>query len=270
MDVFNLSRNWFNFCFENPEKIKPNHTALYFFCIEHCNRLGWKEKFGLPTGMAKEAIGIHSYKTYITTLHELIDWGFIKLIDKSKNQYSSNIITLVHFDKKRDQSLDKAMIKHGICSGKKGESTYQSIGESTYQSTGESIDSIDIPINIKPKTNKPQENYTYNLFYDFELQNSMGDEMYKEVVDYLFGRHKENNIPLAHVLKIEKQLTYEQFLKLKEKISTKVPDFRISRTLSKMNNNTKYTKNRVLLYECINTWIDNAIEYKKQGGKGVH
>uniref|UniRef100_UPI003561DB1E hypothetical protein n=1 Tax=Mariniphaga sediminis TaxID=1628158 RepID=UPI003561DB1E len=105
---YDLSRSWFNFCFENPEKVKPNHTALYFFCIEHCNRLGWKKKFGLPTTMAKEAIGVHSYNTYIKTLNDLIDFGFIKMIQKSKNQYSSNIIALSNFDKAFDRALDKA------------------------------------------------------------------------------------------------------------------------------------------------------------------
>ena len=84
MDSYTLSRNFFNWSFENPEKIKPNHIALYFFCIEHCNRLGWKGKFGLPTTMAKEAIGISSYNTYINTLNDLVDFGFIKLIEKSK------------------------------------------------------------------------------------------------------------------------------------------------------------------------------------------
>lgn len=113
MNSYDLSRNFFNWCFENPEKISPNHTALYFFCIEHCNRLGWKEKFGLPTTMAKEAIGIRSYNTYINTLNDLVEFGFIKLIEKSKNQFSSNIIALSKFNKAHDKALDKALIKHG-------------------------------------------------------------------------------------------------------------------------------------------------------------
>ena len=61
---YNLSRDWFDFCFENPEKIAPAHTAVYFFVIEHCNRLGWKPKFGLPTMMTMEAIGIKNYRTF--------------------------------------------------------------------------------------------------------------------------------------------------------------------------------------------------------------
>lgn len=132
MDVFNLSRNWFDWSFENPEKIKPNHTALYFFCIEHCNRLGWKQKFGLPTTMAKEAIGIKSYNTYVQTLNDLVMWGFIKMIEKSKNQYSSNIIALSNFNKAHDKALDKALIKHGT---KQEESTEQSISSIDIQET---------------------------------------------------------------------------------------------------------------------------------------
>jgi len=112
MNSYELSRNWFDWSFENPEKINPNHSALYFFTIEHCNRLGWKEKFGLPTTMAKESIGIRSYNTYIKTLNDLVDFGFIKLIEKSKNQYSSNIIALSNFNKATGKALDKAIIKH--------------------------------------------------------------------------------------------------------------------------------------------------------------
>lgn len=114
MDIFLLMRNFFNWSFENPEKVKPNHVALYFFCIEHCNRLGWKEKFGLPTTMAKEAIGIHSYNTYINTLKDLVDFGFIKIIEKSKNQFSSNIIAISKNNKATNKALDKALIKHDI------------------------------------------------------------------------------------------------------------------------------------------------------------
>ncbi len=112
MNSYDLSRKWFDWTFENPERINPNHTALYFFIIEHCNRLGWKQKFGLPTTMAKEAIGIRSYNTYINTLNDLVEFGFIELIEKSKNQYSSNIIALSNFDKAHDKALDKALIKH--------------------------------------------------------------------------------------------------------------------------------------------------------------
>ncbi|PSL03879.1 hypothetical protein [Cecembia rubra] len=132
MDIYRLSRSFWDFAFENPDKIKPNHCALFFFAIEHCNRLGWKEKFGLPTTMVMEAIGIKSYNTYIKTFNELVEIGLFVLHQKSKNQYSSNIIALSKFDKANDKALDKALIKHGT---KQRESTEQSIDSIDIQYT---------------------------------------------------------------------------------------------------------------------------------------
>lgn len=139
MNGYELSRVWFDWCFVNPEKIKPNHSALYFFAIEHCNRLGWKEKFGLPTSMAMEALGMKSYNTYKDTLTDLVEWGFIKMVEKSKNQYSANIVALSNFNKAVNKALDKALLKHA---------SKQS------ESTDESIDSIDKPLtnNLEPLT----------------------------------------------------------------------------------------------------------------------
>lgn len=112
MDVFSLSRNWFEFCFNNPEKIKPGHSAVYFFAIEHCNRLGWKDKFGFPSQMVMEAVGIKNWRTYSAILKELVGFGFIEMIEISKNQYSSNIIAIVKNTKAHTKALDKALQKH--------------------------------------------------------------------------------------------------------------------------------------------------------------
>lgn len=120
---YELSRTFFDWSFANPDLVRPNHIALYFFCIEHNNRLGWKEKFGLPTTMTMEAIGIKSYNTYISTFNDLVKWGFVKLIEKSKNQYSANVIGLSKNNKAITKALDKALIKHGT---KQSESTEQS------------------------------------------------------------------------------------------------------------------------------------------------
>jgi hypothetical protein len=112
MNSYELSRKWFNFCFDNPEKIKPTHSAIYFFAIEHCNRLGWKEKFGFPSQMVMEAIGVKNWRTYSQALNELVEFGFIKMIEISKNQYSSNIIAIVKNTKAPTKALDKALQKH--------------------------------------------------------------------------------------------------------------------------------------------------------------
>ena len=131
LNSYELSRQWFDFSFNNPELINPTHTAIYFFAIEHCNRLGWKEKFGFPTQMAKEAIGIKSYRAYIKAFNNLVEWGFFIMIESSKNQYSANIIALNKKakanDKAQAKALDKAFTNHR---------------QKQSQSTGESKDSI--------------------------------------------------------------------------------------------------------------------------------
>ena len=116
MNGYELSRAFCNWAFENPEKIKPIHYAIYFFTIEHCNRLGWKEKFGLPSQMVMEAIGVKNWRTYSEGLNELISFGFLEMIETSKNQYSSNIVAIVNFTKASAEAstkaLDKALSKH--------------------------------------------------------------------------------------------------------------------------------------------------------------
>lgn len=137
MNGYELSRGWFDFAFENPSKITPVHGVLYLFIVEHCNRMGWKKNFGLPTTMAKEAIGVRSYNTYKNALDDLVEWGFVIMVERSKNQFSSNIVALSKFDNASDKALDKALIKHGT---KQRQST----------------DSIDKPLNQEPK-NKEQK-----------------------------------------------------------------------------------------------------------------
>lgn len=110
---YNLNRDFFDWCFENPEKIKPIHIAIYMFAIEHCNRLGWKPKFGFPTQMTMDAIGIKNWRTYIKAFNDLCEWGFFELVEKSKNQYSANVIAIVKNTKAHTKALSKASQKHG-------------------------------------------------------------------------------------------------------------------------------------------------------------
>jgi len=186
VNSYELSRKFIDFSFENPSKIKPNHYALYFFSIEHCNRLGWKKEFGLPTTMTMEAIGIRSYNTYSKTFNDLIDFGFFNIIEGSKNQYSANIIALSNFNKALDKALDKAFIKHD---------TKQV--ESTVQSTVQSICSIDKPINKEQITNI-QDVFTHESFliwfkecrnflglqYNVRRLSTMEKQLFNELKDY--------------------------------------------------------------------------------------
>lgn len=135
MNSYDLSRNFWNWAFDNPELISPNHAAIYFFAIEHCNRLGWKKKFGFPSQMTMDAIGIKKHQTYIKYFNDLVEYGFFKMIQKSKNQYSANIISLMYAMPKKGKALDKAIITHAA---------------KQTQSNGQSNSSIDKPVNKEP------------------------------------------------------------------------------------------------------------------------
>jgi uncharacterized phage protein (TIGR02220 family) len=170
VDYFKLARSFWDYAFENPEIINPNDISVYFFAIEQCNRLGWKEKYGLPSTMAMEAIGIKSYNTYIKSFNKLVDLGFFKLIQRSKNQYSSNIIALSIIDKALNKALDKALTKHLT-------KQVQSTGEST----GESSSSI-----IKQYTNIPYTNIQgdnkENTTPDFEVFMAEGKKEFSDEI----------------------------------------------------------------------------------------
>jgi len=123
MNSYQLSRQFVDWAFENPSKVSPYHYAIFFFAIEHCNRLGWKIEFGLPSHYVMEATGIKSYSAYKKYFDELVEFGFFVVKEYSKNQYTSNIIELSSKIKADSKALDKAITKHD---SKQIESTAQS------------------------------------------------------------------------------------------------------------------------------------------------
>lgn len=169
LNSYELSRAFWNWAFDNPEKVKPTHSAIYFFAVELCNRLGWKKKFGFPTTMVMEAVGIKSYGTYIKTFNELVDFGFFELIERSKNQYSSNIISLRALSK-NVKALDKALVKH----------TSKQV-QSTHQST------VSIDKQVNNITNKQINNITSEeeLFESIIENFEVNKDMAKVVIDWL-------------------------------------------------------------------------------------
>jgi hypothetical protein len=233
MNSYELSRAFFDWSFENPNKITPNHIALYFFCVEHCNRLGWKDKFGLPTTMAKEAIGIRSYNTYKKTLDELVEFGFITMVEVSKNQYSSNIIALSKFNNAHNKALDKALIKH---TSKQSESTQQSIS------------SIDKPITIKQET--------------IEHIQIISIPTYDEFSSYAF--EKETNIDFSLL-----KLKYEAWVVngWKDGKDNKIKNWKskLLQTIPHLLNKQNYTHQQKPTMRTTNEVFDNVIKRIKNG-----
>lgn len=111
MTGYDLSKAWWDFVWDNEHRIKPNHTALFFFIVEINNRLGWKEQFGITAKECMSGMGISKWQTYKQTLADLIDFGFVQLVQESKNQYQCNII-----------AIDKKSIARVIAKAKQGQS----------------------------------------------------------------------------------------------------------------------------------------------------
>jgi len=166
-NTYDLSKDWFVFVAEN-YKVKPVHTHLFFFIINKWNLLFWKKNFGLPTDHTMECLNIKSYKTYINALKDLEDFGFIKFIERSKNQNTANIIEVVKNTKANTKADDKANTKALI------KATTQSDDQSDSQST----------VSINKQYNKEQLNN----------KQLTQDEMNKQKVSQPENQtHLENN-----------------------------------------------------------------------------
>lgn len=146
---YDFTRNFFDWCFENPDLIGVNDIALFNWLIEKNNRCGWSEKFSVTATENMAACGFKTYPPYKKAFDNLIALGFIILVKKSFNQHQSNIIALSKINKATTKALDKALLKHSI-------KHVESKQESTFD--------INKQINKKQETIKPLNNY--QLFID--------------------------------------------------------------------------------------------------------
>lgn len=117
--------------------------------------------------MAMDAIGIKKHETYIRYFNDIVEWGFFRLVQKSTNQYSSNIISLVSAIPKKGKALDKAFLKH------RGKQT-QPIGESNRsiykQGTIEPLNQETIgSVSIETTPKEETENFFQNLPENIEI-----------------------------------------------------------------------------------------------------
>lgn len=109
---YDLSRNWFDFSYENTDIVTPTHSGLMMWIIEKWNRLGQIPKFGLPSSEAMTALGIKNHSTYKKAFNDLVNWGFVAIITESKNQYTANIVALSKNNKAHSKALSRHLAKH--------------------------------------------------------------------------------------------------------------------------------------------------------------
>jgi hypothetical protein len=199
MNIYDLSRAWFDFSFEKTEA-KVQHTALFMWCLELNNRLGWKKEFGLPTNDTMEGLSIGNKGTYHQALKDLQEWGFITIVKESKNQYQSCIIKINEKCRvKKATALDSALIQH---------STQHS------SSIGVGIVPIDIPIN--KLTNKP---INKGVKFNFENIEWFKDPLVnKEFIEFIKNRIELKKPPTQRSLELIVKRARDNFKSSKEVI----------------------------------------------------
>lgn len=105
---YKLSRDWFEFVLDNPDKVSGNHTALYFWIVEINNRCGWREKFSITVKECMDGMSCKHRNTYSKCFKDLIEWGFITVVVPAVNQYQCNVIALT----KNVQACKQASDRH--------------------------------------------------------------------------------------------------------------------------------------------------------------
>jgi hypothetical protein len=185
-----LTSKWFNFAAENSEKVECKHTATYLYIVEQFNKRNWVEVIGLPTDFTMTVLNIGSYKTYKKVIEDLIEFGFIKLVEKAKNQNTSNKIGLVKNTKADAKAIPKHIPKQV---------------ESEYQSTS----SIDKLLNIE--TIKLINNHAALI------DSNLSKWIKQEIEDSLPENEKESAFDLfwsKYPVKSSKANSKKKFLKL--------------------------------------------------------
>jgi hypothetical protein len=108
--MFDYFNGYWDWASNNPNKVNPTSTAIYFYILSVANELHWKESFGLSSTQIMNGVKIATYKTYKKHFDELVDSGLLKVIEPSINQYKSNVIALVKFTKaKPKQSIEQGV-----------------------------------------------------------------------------------------------------------------------------------------------------------------
>lgn len=226
MNTFNLSRLWFSFAFDNPE-VKPVHTALYFWILERGNTSGWKRIIDIQTEKSMDCLGITDWRTYKNALQFLVDNKFILWIEKSKNQYTCNRVSIASLDGEISESYKNASANYAEADAEAiVEALAEAYAEADVEAIAEALQSyINLKTNkpINPKTKKgngASAPKTKPLTKQEKFQQVVAAELETLDEEHQSFWHKFDNWytekNFKKVTKIPDQLTPLQFYKLLE------------------------------------------------------
>jgi hypothetical protein len=240
MNGYELSRVWFAYTYNHPDKFSPIDTALYFWIIEVFNRARWSEKIYLPSGQAMQHIGCKSYKAYINSFNKLEAEGFIKVVERSKNQYTANIIALVSNAKALTEASTKA-----------------TTNADTEASTEALTNASTVYKNIEHTTKniEPTKSKKNNLVMPEDIEPDVWAR-YLKLNEWL-----KTNAP--NILKIQEQITVYQY----QKLTAKMHGTELAALLIKMHNWKGIDKKNVSVYLTVLDWAKRAHNSEAQKAK---
>jgi hypothetical protein len=98
INIFEQLQSYYSFVFENQDKVRQSHTALYAFLLNQNNRNNWSEWFKCPFDLAMAGACIGSKSTYYKCLNDLQDWKLIKW-RKGENSFKAPQICILVLSK---------------------------------------------------------------------------------------------------------------------------------------------------------------------------
>lgn len=175
MDYLELSEHWFEWSRQSDKPVGAIHHAIMFLIISTSER-SKTQKIVIESEEVKDKLGLRKNYPLLKLLEEIADFGFIKILEKGKNQHTSNIIFVQnlsqiapngvkvppHKMEKRWKSDEKAMEKQKSAPSKSGKAMKKHFS----LSDSESAD----------KANLTQFPY---ILYNNNSNNSIGEAPFK-------------------------------------------------------------------------------------------
>ena len=223
---------------------------LYRKIYENCYFYEWEEDQLL---LFKKRVNVD-----INLINDVINACFRRDIFNKKIFDTYKILTSTGIQKRFIQALKNSRRSQVIL-----EEKYLCKGINDYIN---SINSEFITVNSdsntqsKVKERKVKEIIKNKLsFYSNQIKNIEEKEGLKDryiaFVSYLFGENAIGS-PVEHILKLEKQLTFDEYKKLFSASNSK--NMTVGELMDSWVNNPKYSKGKVSIYLTLNNWINRS------------
>lgn len=239
------------------------HISLYNALFLLWNELYFPELLLVNRSEVMNWARIGSANTYTKTLKELEKWGYLKY-NPSYNPLTPSTVEIYRSDKCSSKGTDKCSSKGTDNAGDTYNKTYKLLNEETIKLIEANASLINqhlenwIITHNTPKIKKEKKitNSADDIkeFYRLEISNNLEKpliENYRGFVNYMFFTNG-TNAPYQ-ILKLKNQLTYTQYVELKNLEQELDSDLRVK--IDSLENEYEKHKNKSSIYLTMLTWM---------------